>query len=231
MLLTEVSQIPFKYTLNTPLSEIEYSQTYTVKIESDGLSISRGENTKPQLFPDYNTLVQEHDLPFELSPYNLPSLKELKGTSYSITIDPVSVIANRFRGAFSVSVVGKNSDLLQLSFRGEIKSKSEKILNRLIELFEIDGIKIGPIFDMQFKSWKDLFGRSEQKSKMFNIHIPTIYQNSFVPSSDFKIIPHIYGPDFIENLVATKAYEYEYTDSKTEDLVIEDVEMEDSQPV
>ena len=142
VLLTEVSQIPFKYTLNTPLSEIEYSQTYTVKIASDGLSISRAENTKPQLFPDYNTLVQEHDLPFELSPYNLASLSELTGTSYSITIDPVSVIANRFRGAFSVSVVGKNSDLLQLSFRGEIKSKSEKILNRLVELFEIDGIKL-----------------------------------------------------------------------------------------
>ena len=103
--------------------------------------------------------------------------------------------------------------------------------NQVNNNFEIDGIKIGPIFDMQFKSWKDLFGRSEQKSKMFNIHIPTIYQNSFVPSSDFKIIPHIYGPDFIENLVATNAYEYEYTDSKTEDLVIEDVEMEDSQPV
>ena len=142
VLLTEVSQIPFKYTLNTPISEIRYSQTYTIKIESQGVSISRGENTEPQLFPNYSTLVQEHDLPFELSPYNLASLLELTGTSYSITIDPVSVIANRFRGAFSVSVVGKNSDLLQLSFRGEIKSKSEKILNRLVELFEIDGIKL-----------------------------------------------------------------------------------------
>ena len=142
VLLTEVSQIPFKYTLNTPISEIRYSQTYTIKIESQGVSISRGENTNPQLFPNYSTLLQEHDLPFELSAFNQQSLKDLRGTSYEITIDPVAVVASSYRGRFSVSVVGKNSDLLQLSFRGEIKSKSEKILNRLIELFEIDGIKL-----------------------------------------------------------------------------------------
>ena len=142
VLLTEVSQIPFKYTLKTPISDIEYSQTYTINIASNGLSISRGENTKPQLFPDYNTLVQEHDLPFELSAYDVGSMKNLKGTSYNIVIDPITAVANRYRGNFSVSVVGKNSDLLQLSFRGEIKRKSEKILNRLIALFEIDGIKL-----------------------------------------------------------------------------------------
>ena len=142
VLLTEVSQIPFKYTLNTPISEIRYSQTYTIKIESQGVSISRGENTEPQLFPNYSTLLQEHDLPFELSAFNQQSLKDLRGTSYEITIDPVADVARSYRGRFSVSVVGKNSDLLQLSFRGEIKNKSEKILNRLIELFEIDGIKL-----------------------------------------------------------------------------------------
>jgi hypothetical protein len=65
---------------------------------------------------------------------------------------------------------------------------------------------------------------------MFNIHIPTIYQNSFVPSSDFKIISHIYGLKFIENLIENNAYAYEYTDRITEDLVIEDVEMEDNPP-
>ena len=92
--------------------------------------------------------------------------------------------------------------------------------------FEVNGSQIGPIFDMQFKSWNDLFDRSEEKSKMFNIHIPTIYQNSFVPSSDFKIIPYIYGPSFIENLIDNKAYEYEYIDNITRDLVIEDVEMD-----
>lgn len=131
-------------------------------------------------------------------------------------------------GEILVDYAGKDypEDLVQNHIQ-----KYLSFFNQVNNNFEIDGIKIGPIFDMQFKSWKDLFDRSEQKSKMFNIHIPTIYQNSFVPSSDFKIIPHIYGPDFIENLVATKAYEYEYTDSKTEDLVIEDVEMEDSQPM
>lgn len=95
--------------------------------------------------------------------------------------------------------------------------------NEVNNKFEINEYKVGPIFNMEFKSWNDLFDKSEHKSNMFNIHIPTIYQNSFVPSSDFKIIPHIYGPTFINNLVKNKAYEY--ADSN---LVLEDVEMDNS---
>jgi len=142
VLLTEVAQIPFTYTLTTPTNEVYNSQTYTIKIESEGLSVSKGVDTPPQLFPKYSTLETEHDLPFELSDFNQASLKDLKGTSYEITIEPVKTVASKLRQRFGVSVVGKNSDLLQLSLRGEVKSKSEKILNRLIELFEIDGIKL-----------------------------------------------------------------------------------------
>ena len=142
VLLTEIAQIPFTYSLKTPIGEVYNSQTYTIKIESDGLSVSTGVNTMSQLFPEYTTVLQEHDLPFELSNFNKDLLKDLKGTSYEITIDPVKTMASKLRQRFGVSVVGKNSDLLQLSLKGEVKSKSEKILNRLIELFEIDGIKL-----------------------------------------------------------------------------------------
>ena len=69
---------------------------------------------------------------------------------------------------------------------------------------------------MDFKSWNDLFDKSEQRNKMFNVHIPNIYQNSFVPSSDFKIIPHIYGSEFIENLINNNAYDYNYIKSELE---------------
>lgn len=88
--------------------------------------------------------------------------------------------------------------------------------NRVNNFFEIDGERIGPIFQMRFKSWNDLFDKSEQRTQMFNIHIPNIYQNSFVPSSDFKIIPHIYGSQLIENMVDNKAYDYEYKYNKSE---------------
>ena len=142
VLLTEVAQIPFTYSLKKPIGEIYNSQTYTIKIESDGLSVSTAVDTPSQFFPKYSTLEKEHDLPFELSDFNEDLLKDLKGTSYEITIDPVKTKASKLRQRFGVSVVGKNSDLLQLSLKGEVRSKSEKILNRLIELFEIDGIKL-----------------------------------------------------------------------------------------
>ena len=88
--------------------------------------------------------------------------------------------------------------------------------NRVNNYFDINGERIGPIFQMDFKSWNDLFDKSEERNKMFNIHIPNIYQNSFVPSSDFKIVPHIYGSQLIENMVDNKAYDYEYKYDKSE---------------
>lgn len=92
-----------------------------------------------------------------------------------------------------------------------------KFFDEVNNKFKINGYEVGPIFNMEFKSWKDLFDKSEQRNQMFNIHIPNIYENSFVPSSDFKIIPHIYGDNYIKNLVKNKAYEYAYSN-----LVLED---------
>ena len=51
VLLTEVAQIPFTYTLTTPTNEVYNSQTYTIKIESGGLSVSSAVDTPTQLFP------------------------------------------------------------------------------------------------------------------------------------------------------------------------------------
>jgi hypothetical protein len=99
--------------------------------------------------------------------------------------------------------------------------------NRVNNYFNINGEIIGPIFQMDFKSWNDLFDKSEQRNKMFNIHIPNIYENSFVPSSDFKIIPNIYGSHLIENMVGNNAYKYEYKYIKTQ--LEKDIDKEYSQ--
>ncbi|MFT4673151.1 MAG: capsular exopolysaccharide synthesis family protein [Saprospiraceae bacterium] len=142
VLLTEVSDIPFEYTLKIAPESITEAETYTLTIETQGLIISNTNKTDPQIFANYSTLTASHSLPFDLTAFSLESIKNNIGEVYNITLHPVEVVAARYRQLFSVSVVGKNSDLLQLSFKGEIKYKSEKILNRLVKLFELDGIRL-----------------------------------------------------------------------------------------
>lgn len=142
VLLTEVSSIPFNYELKVDENLINTSQLYNLEVREEGLFVFINDSEKSQIFTDYNTQFTSHDLPFELSAINLNTIKENIGKSYQISLTPVKEMASRLRQEFDVTVVGKNSDLLQLSFKGEIKLKSEKILNELMKVFELDGIRL-----------------------------------------------------------------------------------------
>src|SRR5690606_8515928 len=54
---------------------------------------------------------------------------------------PIASASNRLRGRLSISVLGKTSDLLTLSFIGENRNRSERILNEVMEVFNRDGIR------------------------------------------------------------------------------------------
>lgn len=142
VLLTEIASLPLQYDLIVDARSVQFKQSFKIEIREDGLFIYEGESTDAIKFNDYNTQLKNHALPFNLKPINLQSIKDNIGVSYSIVITPVSEMANLLRQQFDVTVVGKNSDLLQLSFKGEIKSKSEKILNELMSVFESDGIRL-----------------------------------------------------------------------------------------
>ncbi|MDC1505101.1 polysaccharide biosynthesis tyrosine autokinase [Winogradskyella sp.] len=142
VLLTEVETLPFNYKLDIPLDEISDTQKFKIDVRNDGLFVFKNEMLEPIVFSDYSTLGKDHDLPFTLSPLSFESIKANIGTVYEIQISPVKTTADRLRQKFNVTVVGKNSELLELSMEGELKSKSERILNGLMEVFELDGIRL-----------------------------------------------------------------------------------------
>lgn len=142
VLLTEVETLPFNYKLDIPLDEISDTQKFKIDVRNEGLFVFKNEMLEPIVFSDYSTLGKDHDLPFTLSPLSFESIKANIGTVYEIQISPVKTTADRLRQKFNVTVVGKNSELLELSMEGELKSKSERILNGLMEVFELDGIRL-----------------------------------------------------------------------------------------
>ena len=120
--MTEIASLPLQYELIDDARSVQFKQSFKIEIREDGLFIYEGKSTDAIKFNDYNTHLKNHALPFNLKPINLQSIKDNIGISYSIVITPVSEMANLLRQQFDVTVVGKNSDLLQLSFKGEIKS-------------------------------------------------------------------------------------------------------------
>jgi len=142
VLLTEIDQIPFDYHLKVPISSINSSSKYKLEVRDTGLHIFKNNAVDPMIFPQYTTVAEAHDLPFEVAPTSLETIKSIEGTVYEIHIAPVKTVADRLRQQFNVTTVGKGSELLELSMEGEIKSKSERILNGLMEVFELDGIRL-----------------------------------------------------------------------------------------
>jgi capsular exopolysaccharide synthesis family protein len=142
VLLTEVDNIPFNYQLKTPLTSITEENTFKLEVRSEGLVIFKNNALDPISFPKYTTHGELHNLPFELDLTRPESVDALIGMVYEIKISPVKTIADRLRQQFNVTAVGKNSELLELSMEGEIKAKSERILNGLMEVFQSDGIKL-----------------------------------------------------------------------------------------
>ena len=142
VLLTEVDNIPFNYLLKTPLTSITEENTFKLEMRSEGLVIFKNNALDPTIFPNYTTHGELHNLPFEIDLNHLESIDALIGIEYEIKISPVKTIADRLRQQFNVTAVGKNSELLELTMEGEIKAKSERILNGLMEVFQLDGIKL-----------------------------------------------------------------------------------------
>ncbi|WP_163514086.1 GumC family protein [Gelidibacter japonicus] len=137
---SEIAGFPFSLTKTIPNDSIKSHQSFKILIKEKGFEVYRGNSEKPIIFPNYSSFNVSHDLPFELEAGSLKSIKENKGKTYIFKLSPITAAAKSLKGSLGVSVMGRDSDLLQLSLSGESKQKSERILNEVISVFNMDGI-------------------------------------------------------------------------------------------
>lgn len=137
---SEIDGFPFKLTKTISNDRITSFQSFKILITDDGFKVYRGGSDKAILFPNYSTSKVSHNLPFELEAESLNSIKQNKGKTYIFRLSPLSSAANNLKNRISTSLIGKTSDLLLLSISGENKAKSERILNEVMSVFNMDGI-------------------------------------------------------------------------------------------
>ena len=136
---TEINHLPFTVIKTIADDSIGWSG-YKVEVTQKGFEVTRNGSDTPQLFPNFTTTGVEHRLPFQLNPERKTGYEVLDGKVYFINLAPVEAMTRQVKGGLGVSVLGKNSDLLELKYTSQSESKNERILNELINVFNEDGI-------------------------------------------------------------------------------------------
>lgn len=136
----EIDFFPFEVKRNFSVDDDSALGRYQIEVKSDGFEIRKGESGNPILVPNFNSYLIKHTLPFDVQSKDISRTKENIGKTFILKIISVSSATRKLKGAISIGMVGKGSDLLQLSHSSESRSRSERILNELVNVFNIDGI-------------------------------------------------------------------------------------------
>ncbi|TXE09293.1 polysaccharide biosynthesis tyrosine autokinase [Gelidibacter salicanalis] len=137
---TEINGFPFKLLKTIPNDSIFSSQTFKILVKAKGFEVFKRNSDSAILFPNYSSYGISHDLPFELEAESLKTIKENIGRTFIFSLVPVTSAAWDIKSRLGISVLGKTSDLLVLSYTGENTIKSERVLNEVLSVFNMDGV-------------------------------------------------------------------------------------------
>lgn len=140
VLTTEINRLPFGFLKKVPNDSLLNAASYTIRLSSNAFEVNVGTSSEVRIFPDFDTTKTKHKLPFELSLSNSTNLSNLRDKTYIVRFGSSSAMTKGLKGGVGVNMVGKGSDLLQLSYASQSKAKNERIINTLIQVFNEDGI-------------------------------------------------------------------------------------------
>ncbi|SDH02706.1 GumC family protein [Winogradskyella thalassocola] len=140
VLTTEIHHLPFNILKTISNDSIFIGTSYKIEVKSQGFEVIPASTGKAIVFPNFDSTKTVHNLPFELSWSSSSVNKAFIGKTYIVKFAPIASVTGGLKGGVSISMLGKGSDLLQLSYTSQSKAKNERILNTLIEVFNEDGI-------------------------------------------------------------------------------------------
>ncbi|NNK83014.1 MAG: polysaccharide biosynthesis tyrosine autokinase [Flavobacteriaceae bacterium] len=137
---TQQASIPIYYEQLIPVDSIKRVLSYTLITTNKGFEIINNKNENKLFVSNYDTSSVENDLPFHIKIEDSDNLNEILDKTYIININPLNRVVLGLKSTLKVEHVGDYSDLLKLSLKGVSPERSERILNKIIEVFNNDGI-------------------------------------------------------------------------------------------
>ena len=102
-------------------------------------------------------------VPFKIILKEKGNFKNLIGSNYQISLYKHEDVVKNLANSIAIDYVGKQSEILSVSLNGENPEKIEVIVNTLIDVFDLDGIK-----DRQIVSQKTIDFVNDRFTYLFN---------------------------------------------------------------
>ena len=140
VLTTQIDKFPFKFVKTIPNDSITSFSSYRILIEKSGFKVFKGQSEKAISIPQFNSYGINHNLPFELQLENVTYASSLVGKTYLLRLIPVSSATRKLKSQINVGRLGKDSDLLTLSYSNQSRSLASSTVNNVVKVFNEDGV-------------------------------------------------------------------------------------------
>jgi capsular exopolysaccharide synthesis family protein len=136
---TEIWNAPFFVAKEFPQDSLTEPLSYRVTIDSEGLSV-KDEEGHTLSVPPNQIMAPSKYFPISITPLDADNLDAYSDITYRVDISPVKDVVLHLIEEMKVEATNKTSEILTLSLRGENPERNERILNKIIETFNNDGI-------------------------------------------------------------------------------------------
>ena len=137
---SEIWKAPFKVEETISLDSIIRPLSFYVQLEVSGFKITDEKEITyevPYFIEDSTTTV----LPFKIKLAEEIKVNEFKDKEYLVMIYPFKEAVTNLTKSLFIQTLNKKSEILELYMFGESPLKSETVLNKVVEVFNNDGIK------------------------------------------------------------------------------------------
>ncbi len=136
----ELLKLPFNFIPLIKSDSIYGKKVFDVTITPEGLEILEERQANLTQIKGYSTENSNTIFPFKIIE-KAEQMHRFIGLTFQIKFVPKEDVVDQLKSAISIKEIGDFSNILALSLQGENKTKSELILNALVEEYKQDGIK------------------------------------------------------------------------------------------
>lgn len=136
-----IKNTPFKIDYKFNKDSIKATLNFKITIEEAGYTIKK-EGTEEVIYTnDFWFDSNNESFPIQISPKNNFNITELKKESYFISINPIKTTTKKYVNKIKVTSDDEKTNFLTLSIQGYNSLQNELILNKLITVYDNDGIR------------------------------------------------------------------------------------------
>lgn len=139
IMTSEKWEMPFKVQEKINLDSILSPMSFYVELEVSGFKITDEDDLKYEV-PYFNDNSSIGSLPFDISLSEEVKINDFKGKKYLVMIYPFKEAVTNLGKSLFIQTLNKKSEILEIYMFGENPLKSETVLNKIVEVFNADGV-------------------------------------------------------------------------------------------